>query len=152
MGETDTLIHITICTSSEPGEEIVALRVRSLGNPALRDSITTHTRAGSGVEEPVRAGRQSRSWLSVAPNPVRHQTTISYEIPHVPGKDLRLPSSGLSLYDRLGRRWLTVAASGSEPGRHELHWLRPSRLPSGIYLLRLNWGAQSAWQKVVVEE
>jgi hypothetical protein len=151
-GETDTLVHLSVATDTTSGEEIVNLSVRSTGNPALSDSVTTHTLAGAGIEERLSPCCLPRLGLSAAPNPVRRQTTISYEIPRVPGRDLWFPSSSLSLYDHQGRRWLTVAAPGSDPGRHEFHWLRPSRLPGGIYLLRLSRGSQSAWQKIVVEE
>jgi hypothetical protein len=151
-GETDTLVHLSVATDTTSGEEIINLSVRSTGNPTLADSVTTHTLAGAGIEERSFPYRLPRLRLSIAPNPVRHQATISYEIPRVPRKDLRFASSSLSLYDHLGRRVLTVAAPGSDPGRHEWHWLRPSRLPGGIYLLHLRWGAQSAWQKIVVAE
>jgi len=150
--ETDTMVHLSVATDFTSGEEIVNVSVRSTGNPVLADSVTTHTLAGAGIEERSSRYFSPRLGLSTAPNPFRRRTTISYEIPRVEGKNLRFGSSSLSLYDHQGRRWLTVPSPGSDPGRHELYWLRPSRLPGGIYLLRLNWGSRSAWQKVVIEE
>ncbi len=51
-GESDTTVHLTVFTTGTEGEEVVSMRVTSLGNPALSRTIITRTRVGAGVQEP----------------------------------------------------------------------------------------------------
>jgi hypothetical protein len=144
-GETDTLVHLTVATDTTSGEEIVNLSVRSTGNPTLADSVTTHTLAGTGVEElPCRPPKEEFG-LSISPNPVSGRALISYSLP---AGSVR---ARLVLYDVQGRCRLTVAAPANAPGRHDSRWFRPSNLPGGVYILRLNCGRRSVWHKVVIE-
>jgi hypothetical protein len=145
VSDSDTTAHVMVYSSSTPGEEVVNLRIQSLGNPALIDSVTTHTLASAGVEELPPPWLPERISLSITPNPVSDRALISYTLP--PGN----VEARLALFDVQGRRWLTVTPPGSNPGRHELRWLRPGRLPDGVYLLGLRFGSQSVWRKVVLD-
>lgn len=145
-GAVDTTAHISVYTSSTPGQETVNLRIQSLGEPSLIDSATTYTLAGAVIEElPPRPRREEFS-LSIRPNPVSGRALISYMLP------AGSVEARLALYDAQGRRRLTVAVPGSGPGCHESHWRRPGRLPGGVYILRLSCGRQSVCHKMVVED
>ena len=50
-GAADTAIKVTVYTNATEGEEVVSLRARSMGDPALAESVATHTLVGSGIEE-----------------------------------------------------------------------------------------------------
>jgi len=147
-GASDTTAHVSVYTSTTPGTEVIRLRIQSQGNPALADSVTTRTLAGAGVQEDHEPGTMNdgRVAVNVFPNPLRDRAVVSYALPAGSAR------ARLDLYDVQGRRWRTIAAPGTEPGRHVLHWLRPGSLPGGVYVLRLNCGLQSAWYKIVVED
>jgi hypothetical protein len=147
VGASDTTAHVSVYTSTTPGTEVIRLKIRSQGNPALADSVTTRTLAGAGVQEDHEPGTMNdgRVAVNVFPNPVSDQALISYTLP------AGCVGARLGMYDMQGRRWLMVAAPGARPGRHDLHWPRPAGLPRGVYLLHLRAGTQSAVQKLILE-
>ena len=76
------------------------------------------------------------------PNPVREQATIS----------VAMASAGparLALYDALGREVAVAWDGAMAVGRHSVP-LDTSRLPAGIYVLRLATGAETATQRLTV--
>lgn len=76
------------------------------------------------------------------PNPVRHRTTIRYELPQ--------PSEvTLVVYDVLGQRIATLAAEQQAPGRKEVVF-DTSGLASGTYFYRLEAGDHVATQSMTV--
>jgi hypothetical protein len=147
VGSSDTTAHVSVYTSATPGEEVIRLRVQSQGNPSLADSVTTYTLAGAGVQEDHEPGTMNdgRVAVNVFPNPVSDQALIRYTLP------AGCVRARLVMYDVQGQRWRTVAAPVAEPGRHDLHWLRPAGLPRGVYLLCLRAGAQYASEKLILE-
>lgn len=89
------------------------------------------------------AGRGVRL-LGTYPNPAGSRATVRLAIPDGrSGEAVRL-----RLYDVLGRAVRTVEGP-AEAGRHTLT-LDTSRLPSGVYLLRLRVGATRKTQKLTV--
>lgn len=78
----------------------------------------------------------------LSPNPVHDSASISYKI-H------RSMAVSLAVYDLLGRRVATLVDDVQTAGSHEVVF-DASRLPSGVYILRLTAGDQFATTKVSV--
>lgn len=84
--------------------------------------------------------------VSIAPNPVRTSTTVSFALPEA-------ERVSLAVYDVTGRRVNTIADTPYAAGRYTLVWNRTSdagRAPSGIYFLRFISTKHAATFKVVV--
>jgi len=133
-GASDTTIEVTVFTTSTQGAAVVNLRVRSLGNPSLAESINVRTIVGSGIEEqlPVRA---AEPLLRIVPNPVQQQATVSFG-PAQSKSAAKAPPGRLELLDALGRRVQLVSVTTR--GSASLTWLRPPGLKPGVYLFRLS--------------
>ncbi len=144
-GVADTAIKVTVYTNTTEGEEVVSLRVRSMGDSALAESIATHTIVGTGIEEGVLLGAPDVH-LRVVPNMVTRQTGAS-----VLFSTRERMSFRVTLHNVVGQ-WVQTVAAGIVPrGLHRVVW-RPERgLPRGVYLLRLVVQSGSAVGKVVVE-
>jgi hypothetical protein len=144
-GATDTAIKVTVYTNATEGEEVVSLRARSMGNPALAESVTTHTIVGSGIEEGVRPDAPEACFF-VAPTLVNRQAGASVVFSTREQTHFRV-----TLYDAAGRLVQLVACAAVPTGRHCIRW-RPERgLPDGAYLLHLSAGYESVVAKVIVE-
>ena len=89
----------------------------------------------------VERGVQELELLGTYPNPARQQATVRYALPDKQEATIRL-------YDVLGRQVRTVV-SGEQEGRHEQR-LDTSRLPSGVYFLRLRAGGKTRTQKLSI--
>ncbi|MBD3371923.1 MAG: T9SS type A sorting domain-containing protein [Candidatus Coatesbacteria bacterium] len=79
------------------------------------------------------------------PSPARGGATVSV--------DFELPSAAettLAVYDLAGRRVALLLDEALAAGRHSVAW-DTSRTADGVYLLRLEAGAQSAIRRLVVE-
>jgi hypothetical protein len=144
-GSSDTTAKVTVYTNSRQGEEVVSLRVRSMGDTSLAESIATHTIVGAGVEELPRPDA-SEPGLRVGPTLVHRQTGASAILSTPEMTDFRV-----TLHDAVGRHVQTVARGVLSAGRHRIHWRPKGGLPDGVYLLRLTAGVESVVCKVVVE-
>jgi len=144
-GATDTAIKVTVYTNTTEGEEVVSLRARSMGNPALAESAATHTIVGAAVGESVRPVAPG-SGFRVTPTLVNRQTGASVTF-STPGQT----SSRVTLYDAGGRLVQTVAHGALSAGQHRIRWRPEPDLPGGAYLLRLSTGRASAVARVIVE-
>lgn len=122
-GANDTSITLSVFTTSTHGEGIVAMRVRSLGEPSLVESIATRTVVSSGVEE-------SRQDAAGSARPIACVARGS----------LRVTSAG-DLFDVEGRK-VAVLLPGSNCIGH---------LRAGAYLFRLHGSSRSPAWKVVVQ-
>jgi hypothetical protein len=89
----------------------------------------------------VRRTPETVRLLGTYPNPGQHQVTVRYSLPEERKTTLRL-------YDVLGRQVRTVVSDQKE-GRHE-RTLDVSRLPSGVYFLRLEAEGEVRTQKLTV--
>ncbi len=108
-GESDSTIDVTVYAGSRQGVQRVNLKVTSLGDTMLTDSITVVTRTGSGVFETVQPA--VGVWVS--------RSTVVHSVVTIHWSD------GACLVDGVGRRlrWLT-------PGVNSLRGVAP-----GVYLL-----------------
>ena len=79
--------------------------------------------------------------LGTYPNPAGQQATLRYALPERQDVEMRL-------YDVLGRQVRTVV-QGTKEGRQE-QTLDVSKLPSGVYVLRLQSDGQVRTQKLTV--
>ncbi len=81
------------------------------------------------------------------PNPFTVQTTLTYQL-HLPER------VAVEVYDLLGRRVRTLVAGTQQAGAHEARWDGRSDaglpLPGGVYWVRLQAGASSTYQKVIL--
>ena len=142
---SDTTPKVTVYTDTTAGEEAVLLRVRSMGDTVLAESVGTHTFMGSGVEEPSGAGAPGISFR-VTPQPIRSGRTATLSF---------LTSGPMSvraeLFDVSGG-WVSLIAEGTVlSGRHVINWGPGGRLASGVYLIRLTAGNVHTVRKLVVE-
>jgi hypothetical protein len=143
-GNSDTTVKVTVFTNATEGEEVVSLRVRSMGDTTLAESIVTHTIVGAGVEEHSRHGVLGIG-LRTAPTVVNRQTGTLVTL-SVPAQT----SFSVTLHDASGRLVQTVAAGILPAGKHCYRW-RPERgLPRGVYLLRMVAHSESAVWKITV--
>jgi hypothetical protein len=126
-GVTDTSIVVHVYTSTTAGEGRVELHVRSLGSPALADSIRVRVLAGVGVAEP--------------------QATPSLLKPTLPGLArpgalLRMDGT-VSLLDITGR---LVAHGSSQDGQ----WALPVDIHAGVYVVEFGTGRVRRSARVVI--
>ena len=76
------------------------------------------------------------------PNPFNSKTTIEYAIP------FDMPVE-LSIYNILGQRVILLVDEVENAGKHEIVW-DASRLPSGMYVIRLDAFGQTMTRKVML--
>jgi len=141
-GETDTAIDVSVFAGPGTGDELVLLSVRSLGEPALTDSILTHTEVSAGIGE-ERPGHTARgNGLAVVPNPApAGRAAVRFFLERA--ADCRLEAFSAS-----GSMVAGTALGRLEPGPHETAW--QLRLPRGVYVLRLVAGRSASCCPVVV--
>ncbi len=144
-GATDTAIRVSVYANTTEGEEVASLRACSMGNPALAESIATHTIVGTGIEEHARPDAPE-ACLMVAPTLVNRQTGASVIFSTREQTYFRL-----TVHDAAGLLVRTVADGALPAGRHHIHWQPERGLPDGVYLLHLSAGDESAIAKVIVE-
>ncbi|MCX6841033.1 MAG: hypothetical protein NTX53_01935 [candidate division WOR-3 bacterium] len=144
-GAADTAIKVTVYTNATEGEEVVSLRARSMGDPALAESIATHTIVGSGIDEDARLDAPE-AHFRVAPTLVNRQTGASVAFATREQTFFRV-----TLHDAVGRLVQLVASSAVPAGRHRIRWQPERGLPDGVYVLHLSAGSESAVAKVIVE-
>jgi hypothetical protein len=94
------------------------------------------------VEE--QEGDLALSKVVVAPNPVKDRTAVSYQ--------LSSPAAvNMALYDVCGKLVKNLASGEKPAGSHRVD-LDLRSLAAGVYVVRLNYGAQTAITKLVVTE
>ncbi|MTI29567.1 T9SS type A sorting domain-containing protein, partial [Xanthovirga aplysinae] len=111
-------------------------------NPGFTASIREET---SNLEETLEIADFS---LTAYPNPFSESTTIVFELPE------ELPVQ-LTVFDMMGKHIKTLINGELGTGKHEVSWQRngkeTSRVPRGIYLVKLVVGGESTYHKVVVK-
>jgi hypothetical protein len=144
-GVSDTAIKVSVYTTATEGEEVVSLRVRSLGDTTLAESIATHTIVGTGVTERADTGDPGTG-LRTTPSLVNRQfgASVLFSTP-------RQTSIRVTLHDAGGRLIQIIADDAVPGGLHRRRWRPARRLPSGVYLVRLATESGRAVSKVVVE-
>jgi hypothetical protein len=142
---SDTTPKVTVYTDTTAGEEVVSLRVRSMGDTTLAESIATHTIVGLGIEEGSNV-RVPEAGVKVMPTLVNRHTGASVVFA-TRGRTL----FKVTLHNAAGRQVEVVAAGTVPAGLHRVDWLPGRRLPPGVYLLHMSAGDESAVSKVIVE-
>ncbi|HEX9975387.1 MAG TPA: Ig-like domain-containing protein, partial [bacterium] len=102
----------------------------------------------TAVNEDDRAATPDRfSLLQNYPNPFNPETWIVYQLPE-------RSYVSLEIYNSLGQRVANVAEGIKEPGTHQTKWNAKNeagqKLPSGIYICRLQAGDRSFDMKMVL--
>jgi hypothetical protein len=113
------------------------LRAATHGNAVWERDLLEPT--ATGVSETVAAA--SPAALRVHPNPLRPGSRVSFELretTHV----------RLEVFDVSGRRVTTLLDASRGRGTHRVD-LDPSRLPAGVYFVRLDTGAGRANARVI---
>jgi len=145
VGDNDTTPKVTVYTNATEGEEVVSLRVRSMGDTTLAESIATHTIVGLGIEERAHPDAPEAG-VKVMPTLVNRQTGAS-----VVFATRERTFFKVTLHDAAGRQVQTVAAGIVPVGLHRVDWLPERGLHRGVYLLHVSAGDESAVTKVIVE-
>ena len=137
----------------EPGAYDVRIYKAGSVDTTLNDVVVRWGRATDsvnclGISGQPEAIQQYGFKLSPAyPNPVRNQTTISYQLPSRSNMEL-------SVYNVLGQKVRVLVRGTQNPGWHSVTWNgRDSggrRVASGIYLYRLSTASGDAVKKMVV--
>jgi hypothetical protein len=144
-GDNDTTPKVTVYTNATEGEEVVSLRVRSMGDTTLAESIATHTIVGLGIGEGSRM-RVPEAGVKVMPTLVNQHTGAS-----VVFATRERTSFKVTLHNAVGRQVEAVAAGTVPAGLHRVDWLPEHGLSRGVYMLRLSAADESAVTKVIVE-
>lgn len=136
--QSDTTIHITVYTTQTPGQEILSLNVRSLGDPTQRDSIRVYTRVGQGIGEDRLALTVSRLPIKISPNPFSNETIL-----HLPQATIEL-----KVYDVFGKLVKTF------PPNHYFIWDGSDQtgqsLPAGTYIVTFTLNKRVISSRVVL--
>ncbi|KPJ72851.1 hypothetical protein AMJ52_04955 [candidate division TA06 bacterium DG_78] len=146
-GEVNASIDMDVNTSDTEGTLIANLRVASLGNPGLRDSINLYTNVGLGIEEGYEnLHTQTESPVfHVYPNPFIKNLDINYEI------RLQTENVTIQIYDCSGK----LIKQFIQPiSVKHVTWDatddRGRTVPLGMYLLILKSENQSVMTKVTL--
>jgi hypothetical protein len=136
-----------VYTTDAEGTLISNLRVASLGNPSLRDSIDLYTNVGLGIEEDHKNQHTHANVpvLHVSPNPFIKYLDIKYEIQ----SETEIVS--IHIYNSSG----TLIKHFTHPySVKQMTWDatddRGRTVPLGVYLLILTCENQSVMTKVTL--
>lgn len=135
-------------TTDTEGTLVSNLRVASLGNPGLRDSINLYTNVGLGIEEYENINTHIESpVLHVYPNPFTKNVAITYEI------QLQTENVTIQIYDSSGKLIKQFIQPSSV--KH-VTWNatddRGRTVPLGVYILILKSERESVVSKVILIE
>jgi len=109
---------------------------------AVLDDLLSSTGTDGSMESP-----ETHKLLSVFPNPFNAETQIQFELP-------RQGFVTLSIYDGQGREISKLVNSSMPAGFHQTVWNSRDHsgddLPSGVYIVQLNYGYGSDTQKILL--
>lgn len=143
-------VRVTVTSGDMSATASHAVRIGNGHNPCTGTVCTegggdTLTEEGSA---PVAASYASLpehyALRAVAPNPLRRSATVRFDVPET-------APVHLVVYDLLGRETLRLASGVREAGVHSVE-LDASRLPGGVYILRMQAGAFVATERFTVVE
>ena len=130
-----------VATSTLPDEDSSTAN----GDPGEddQDSATINVGGGKSTSAFDLSGLPSDYELHPAyPNPFNPQTRIPYGVPET-------GAVRLEVYNMLGQRVAVLVARVVEAGRHEVVW-EAGRLPTGLYVVRLEAGEQVLTRKLTL--
>jgi hypothetical protein len=146
-GEVNTNIDMDVYTTDLEGTLISNLRVASLGNPGLRDSINLYTNVGLGIEDENEnlPSKMEVPVLHVYPNPFIANLDITYE------SHLQTEKVIIQIYDSSGKLIKQfIQPSFTKHVTWDATDDRGRAVPCGVYLLILKSGNQSVMSKVTL--
>ena len=116
----------------------------SCGTDSYRSTYATIKYVQTSVSVKERESSTPRSyWLSQNfPNPFNPTTTIRYAIPQTGYVELKV-------YNLAGQEVATLVSEKKVAGEHEVQW-NPTKLPSGVYVYRLQAGEVSEPKKLIL--
>jgi hypothetical protein len=147
-GQVDTNIDVTVYPGSNYGVEVLNLKVHSVGNPVLEDSISVIVEKVSAIEEAdeinVRHGQ-----MRAFPNPFSQLTTVNFDVAQNAERIL------LNIYDAVGGLVKSFSMPSSVIGHQaSVRWDGTDQinrsLPNGVYFLKLTAGDYSVTKKVLL--
>jgi hypothetical protein len=138
-GEVNLNIKVDVYTMTNPGLAVVNLRVASMNDPVLRDSINVYTQVGDGIEEEntsiIRINQIPFSF-DLQSNPVRGAAVFNLALPHE-------AIIKLHIYDVSGRLIDNLISERKSAGYHKIPW--SSEISSGVYFYKF----ESPWENKV---
>ncbi|MTI31130.1 T9SS type A sorting domain-containing protein, partial [Xanthovirga aplysinae] len=144
----DTYMHIV--QAETPGG-VESFRLQVEVTPTMVTASITEVNPGFKpvvIEESEEDLKAEGLTLSSYPNPFSESTTIIFELPEA------LPVQ-LKVFDMMGKLVKTLVNGEHNAGKHEVSWQRngkgTTRVPRGIYLVKLSVGGESTYHKVVVQ-
>jgi len=109
---------------------------------AANQNVLYEDIANSDTDEPV-ALPVSFSLDPAFPNPFNPSVTVPFILAKSSNVELRL-------FDVTGRSIATIFSGRMAAGEHSLHYIAPSKLAAGVYLLRVESGGVSQTQKLLM--
>ncbi len=111
------------------------------------DNVRACPEGGAAVADPATSAPVRAQLEQNVPNPLNPTTTIAFTLESA-------SNALLAVYDVQGRLVRTLLDSSLPSGRHEVSWNgldeRGQRVPSGLYLYRLEAGSFSATRRMIV--
>ncbi len=147
-GQVDTNIDVTVYPGSNYGIEVLNLKVHSVGDPDLKDSISVIVKKVSAIED---AGESvvSHGQMGAFPNPFSKLTTVNFDVAQNAERIL------LNIYNATGGLVKSFSVPSSGIGHQaSVRWDGTDQsnrsLPNGVYFLKLITGDYSVTKKVLL--
>lgn len=144
-GEIKEDIDIKVYTNTTEGTGVVNLRVASMGNPNLRDSINVYVTVAAGIEE-NKCNETEYPIFQPSPNPFTKEMNIRYQVNVDSDIILKIYDVSGNLIKQLDfvntRQPEPVAWDGTDD--HGLD------APAGVYLIKLEILDQEIIKKVIL--
>lgn len=149
-GATDTGIDISVYPAPGVwGTEVINLKVWSLHNPALIDSINVYAAMEQGIYD---YGAINSSYeFEVYPNPFTNHCVIKYRIPRGASSN-QYPVVSIKIFDATG--WIVKSFNHlTDSPFNQIIWYgndaNQRQIPEGIYFIELQNGKDRIQRKVV---
>ncbi|KPJ50851.1 hypothetical protein AMJ40_01700 [candidate division TA06 bacterium DG_26] len=140
------IIEVKFLNVTAPGIGHGILRVRSLGDTTLADSVRLWTIASTSVEDMSQSGHAPLHGLHAHPNPFQNLTTFTYSLGAEQG-------ISLIIYDIQGRPVTTLLERQMGAGHHVHNWNGRDDMGRtvgpGVYLCLLRMEGSHAVYKIV---
>jgi hypothetical protein len=141
VGAVDSLVKISVWPTSGYAVEILNLLVRSVAQPALRDSINVYAVSEASIEETEVPGHLC-PFIAVNPNPAKKACQVMYYIE-------RNSRVKISLIDPYGSTVMRSIEENACPGLHKIV-LNTSHLAQGVYFLKVDTGEGYNTEKIII--
>jgi hypothetical protein len=109
---------------------------------AVEGSGSVYLSRGDVATFGLRSAVPSKHALSIKPNPANAAFTVTVDLPD--NEEIKV-----ELFNMLGQRVDVIAEGEYSAGTHRFRWTSDDR-PSGVYLVRVDWGGDNAVKRVVL--